>query len=222
MGDCICNKANREYEDDMIIDLEWNYKRGSIREFVRADTLPSNPETKHVLTLDKGHKPISIYLTDILSGTARGTEFRSEAFLLGQTLSPSVSPSNITLESQKFDTSNSLNSASSYWRNCGDIMSYDGVNKRISNRYDIGLGILKAQIQCGADPKVLTTHGDRSCLMFAVLAEDIDFVKQLVGLGVDVNKTNRSGETALTLALGLEGKDISKYLRKNGAVEDMR
>jgi len=99
-------------------------------------------------------------------------------------------------------------------------MSYDGVNKRICNRYDIGLRMLKAQILYGADPKVLTTHGDRSCLMFAVLAEDFAFVKHLVVLGVDVNKTNRSGETALNFALGLERNDIADFLRANGAVDE--
>jgi len=220
MGNCICCKANRE--NDIITDLEWSYKGGHIRDFVSADTIPSSPETKPVLTFEKEHKPISSFISDVLSGTARGTEFRSNACFLGQILSPSVSPSNSTLESLQFNTGSSLNSPSSCWRDLEDIVSYDGINKRICNRYDIGLRMVKAQIQCGADPKVLTTHGDRSCLMFAVLAEDFNFVKQLVGRGVDVNATSRFGETALTLALGLEREDISCYLRKNGAVEDMR
>ena len=79
--------------------------------------------------------------------------------------------------------------------------------------------MLKAQIHCGADPKVLTTHGERSCLMFAVLAEDFCFIKKLVKLGVDVNQKNRVGETALSLANELHRDDIARYLRRNGAIE---
>ena len=79
--------------------------------------------------------------------------------------------------------------------------------------------MLKAQIHCGADPKVLTTHGEGSCLMFAVLAEDFCFIKKLVKLGVDVNQKNRVGETALSLANELHRDDIARYLRRNGAIE---
>lgn len=54
--------------------------------------------------------------------------------------------------------------------------------------------------------------------MFAVLAEDFNFIKKLIELGVDVNKTNQFGESALTLAVGLKREDIANYLRSNGAV----
>jgi len=97
---------------------------------------------------------------------------------------------------------------------------FDGLNKRYTNRYDIGLQMLKAMIHDGVDPKGLVTHGDRTCLMFTVLAEDFDFVKKLVKLGVDVNKTNSRGETALGLANELHNEDIVNYLRKHGAFEE--
>jgi len=79
--------------------------------------------------------------------------------------------------------------------------------------------MLKAQIEHGADPKTLSTHGERSCLMFAVLAEDFNFIKQLVELGVDVNQTSSLGETALSLANELQRDDITGYLLEKGAVE---
>jgi len=99
------------------------------------------------------------------------------------------------------------------------FFSFDGLNERIVNRYDIGLRMLKAQIHHGSDPNVLTTHGERSCLMFAVLAEDFCFIKKLIELGVDVNQTNPLGETALSLANELQRDDIATYLRMKGAVE---
>jgi len=97
-------------------------------------------------------------------------------------------------------------------------MGSDGLNKRTTNRYEIGLQMLKAMIDSGADPKSLVTHGDRNCLMFAVLAEDFDFVKKLVKLGVNVNKTNSMGETALGFANELGRYDIASYLREHGAL----
>jgi len=97
------------------------------------------------------------------------------------------------------------------------LLSYDGLNKRATNRNDIGLEILKAKIELGADPKGLTTHGDRSCLMFAVIANDYNFTKKLVELGVDVNKMNRFGETALGLAMQLQRDKIASYLCSEGA-----
>jgi len=102
------------------------------------------------------------------------------------------------------------------------LRSFDGLNKKTTNRYEIGLAMIKAQIHHGADPKTMITHGERSCLMFAVLAEDFDFIKQLVGLGVNVNQTNSLGETALSLANELQRDDITSYLRANGAVGILR
>jgi ankyrin repeat protein len=101
----------------------------------------------------------------------------------------------------------------------GDWCTFDGLNKRATNRHDIGLEILKAQIYHGADPKGMSTHGNRTCLMFAVLANDYGFTKQLVELGVDINQKNRNGETALGLAIELKRDDIASYLRSKGAVE---
>jgi hypothetical protein len=130
------------------------------------------------------------------------TTYKRESDSLGQ-LFPSMSSTNSSSHSDSFDIE--------------DLRSFDGLDKRVTNRYDIGLEILKAQIQHGADPKVLHTHGDRSCLMFAVLANDISFIKQLVEFGVDVNQTNRLGETALGFAIEFERDDIADYLRSNGA-----
>jgi len=100
-----------------------------------------------------------------------------------------------------------------------EIFSFDGLNKRTTNRYVVGLEILKAQIHHGANPKNLVTHGDRTCLMFSVLAEDFDFVKNLVELGVDVNETNSQLESALGFAINLKRDDIASYLRRKGALE---
>jgi len=97
------------------------------------------------------------------------------------------------------------------------ITSFDGLNKRCLNRNEIGLDILKAQLQLGADPKKMHTHGDRTCLMFAVLAEDFSFIKELVQNGVDVNQTNSDGETALGFAIELGREDIANFLRMKGA-----
>jgi len=203
---CVCNKVNRDCESEVFTDLEWSHRGEHIRKFVQAEARRSCIEKTHyTLSFDKGHNEISSVITEGLSKTTSSTTTK---FV-----------SKVRFREPTMSTTSTLNSASSYWKNIGDIMSFDGVNKRICNRYEIGLRMLKAQIQVGADPNVLTTHGDRTCLMFGVLAEDFSFVKQLVALGVDVNKTNRFGETALSFALGLEREDIASYLRLNGAVE---
>jgi len=98
-------------------------------------------------------------------------------------------------------------------------ITFDGLNKRASDRYDIGLEILKAKIECGADPNALSTHGDRSCLMFSVMANDFSFTKQLVEQGVDVNWTNHLGETALSLAKEFKREEMAKFLLGKGATE---
>jgi len=98
-----------------------------------------------------------------------------------------------------------------------ETITFDGLNKRYTNRNSIGLEILKAQIHHGADPKKLRTHGDRTCLMFAVIAEDFSFIKNLVQRGVDVKETNRQGETALRFAIELGREDIANFLRTRGA-----
>jgi len=101
----------------------------------------------------------------------------------------------------------------------GEFSSYDGMNMRATNRYMIGLEILKAKIYHGADPNRMTTHGERTPLMFSVLANDLKFIKLLVKLGVDVNQKNSSGETALGFASELHKRDIASYLRSQGALE---
>jgi len=97
------------------------------------------------------------------------------------------------------------------------LLSFDGLNKRATNRNDIGLEILKAKIELGADPRSLSTHGGRSCMMFAVIANDYNFAKKLVEQGIDVNERTRSGETALGLADELQRDKIASLLRLKGA-----
>jgi len=81
------------------------------------------------------------------------------------------------------------------------------------------MDILKAEIMFGANPNELCTHGGRTCLMCAVLANDFAYVKKLVELGVDINKTNRLGETALSLAIETKNCKLTNYLRSKGAAD---
>jgi len=115
------------------------------------------------------------------------------------------------------DTTSCSEYSQFYRNNSQSVDGFDGLNKRIVTRHGIGLEILKAQIHHGADPKEIRTHGDRTCLMFAVLAEDFSFVKELIELGVDVNQTNHMGETALGLSIEIGRDDIAHFLRRNGA-----
>jgi len=105
-------------------------------------------------------------------------------------------------ESDSFDSAEALN-----------CLSMQG-----KDRYEIALEQVKAQIHHGADPKTLITLGDRSCLMVAVMGNDFSFTKELVEGGVDVNHSNSSGESALSLAIDMQRKDIAQYLRSKGAV----
>jgi len=216
MGPCVSNKTNEEFESEIDTDIEWSHRQENVPVFLQADIIPSSI-IRSTRTFDQGNKRNSSQAE--LLETTRGKYIQPKACFRASTRSTSISLSNNTLEIIKFSANSTKSSLSSYWRDSMDIMSYDGINKRISDRNDIGLRMLKAQIQCGADPKVWTTHGDRSCLMFAVLAEDFNFIKELIELGVDVNKTNHYGETALTLAVGIKREDIASYLRSNGAVE---
>jgi len=208
---CFSNKSAEELDRDMFSDTEWSYKEEDNRAL--TERIKKKPPTMKKIR------------TEFTSASWRSpilTRLSSKNCFLGQRKSATTTPSMQTLQTLEtidFSTIRSLNSLSSYWRDYGEIMSYDGTNERVSNRYDIGVSILKAQIQNGADPRTLTTHGDRSSLMFAVLAEDFGLVKQLVGLDVDVNQTNRSGESALSLALMTKRKDIADYLRLKGAVD---
>jgi len=99
-----------------------------------------------------------------------------------------------------------------------NLFSYDGLNKRPKKRGDIGMDILKAQIHFGADPNKMCMHGDRTCLMFVILANDFNFAKTLVEQGVDINKTDRFGATALSLTIGMQNDELVNYLRSKGAV----
>jgi len=232
MGACL--HINRSQKCDKIFkDIEWSSKGEDISGFFRADTLPSCSNKKHntptneelhknrsSIVIEKFGASGSTYLLPNLGASGSTYLLRNHGATRSSYSLPNFSSNKIILEAVMYNTTTSATSLSFFWGDSVDIVSYDGVNKRICNRYDIGLRMLKAQIQYGADPNVLTTHGDRSCLMFATLAEDFAFVKHLVELGVDVNKTNISGETALNFALALERKDIADFLRANGAVDD--
>jgi len=126
------------------------------------------------------------------------------------------------LDASSSDLLSISNSSASDAFDLENVRSFDGMNKRVSNRYDIGLDVLKAKIHLGADPKNLYTHGGRTCLMFSVMANDLSFTKQLVELGVDINQTNQLDETALSLATELKREEIAKYLRAQGAKEARR
>jgi len=131
--------------------------------------------------------------------------YSSEHGLSGRSTSKSQSTSFSSTLTDSFDPDN--------------LLSFDGLNKRVTNRNHIGLEILKAKIHHGADPKSLSTHGGRTCLMFSVIANDFSFTKMLVELGVDVNYRTRLGETALGLATELQREEITKYLRTKGATK---
>jgi len=220
MGACL--NANRSRECDKIFkDIEWSSEGGNISGSIGADTLPSCINMKHFTPTNEDlHKNRSNIVIGKFGASGSTYLLPNLGATRSSYLLPNLSSNNILSEAIKYNITYSATSPSFVWRDSEGIVSYDGANKRISNRYDIGLRMLKAQIQFGADPNVFTTHGDRSCLMFATLAEDFAFVKHLVELGVDVNKTNVSGETALNFALAAERKDIADFLRSNGAVDD--
>jgi len=89
----------------------------------------------------------------------------------------------------------------------------DGLEvQREKTREQIGMEALKAMVACGKDVKNLSTHGGRSALMFAVISEDLDFVKQLVASGADIREENEQGETALSLAKSLPTDNIYNFL----------
>jgi len=117
------------------------------------------------------------------------------------------------------EVSSSMNNCVDDDLNVGKLQSFDGLNKRVVNRYDLGLEVLKAMIHHGTNPEGMSTHGSRTALMFAVLAQDLGFIKKLVELGVDLNETNCRGETALSLANETGRCDIINYLRSKGAIE---
>merc|ERR1719193_63534 len=80
----------------------------------------------------------------------------------------------------------------------------DGLDvKKEKTREEIGIEALKAMVACGTDVNKLSTHGGRSALMFAVISEDLDFVKTLVASGANVREETEHGETALGLAKSL-------------------
>jgi len=90
----------------------------------------------------------------------------------------------------------------------------DLFNNKGKTREEIGMSKLKAMQACGVNVKRFTTHGDRSALMFAVLSQELDFVKGLVADGADVMAKNEHGETALDLAKSLPSQEIYNFLQQ--------
>jgi len=93
----------------------------------------------------------------------------------------------------------------------------DGLKEIVTDRTALNAGVLDAFFDLGANPNI-KTHGDRTGLMVAVMANNYNLTKTLVEKGVDINYMNMLGETALGFAVGLKDKKILNYLRK-AAVE---
>jgi len=128
--------------------------------------------------------------------------------------------STISIDEDGTSTHDSQSSEDSECPGRKRLVSFDGINMRVTNRYEIGLEVLKAKIHHGANPR-MSTHGGRTALMFAVLAKDFDFIKELIELGCNVNETTSIGETALSLANETQMHDIAEYLRSKGATESV-
>jgi len=145
--------------------------------------------------------------------------WRNNNIFLGKDASLSLQPGSMSnISTAGFSASCTSLSCSSFL-SPKEIISFDGANTRAANRYEFVVNQIKAQMHYGMNPNVFTTHGDRSCLMVAVLAGDFRFVKQLVEMGVNVNKRSQIGETALSLAKDQKRNDIANFLRSNGATE---
>jgi len=85
-------------------------------------------------------------------------------------------------------------------------------NNKGKTREEIGMSKLRAMQACGVNVTAFTTHGGRSALMFAVLSQDLHFVKKLVTEGANVMEENKHGETALGLAKSLPSQEIYNFL----------
>jgi len=75
--------------------------------------------------------------------------------------------------------------------------------------------ITGAMIDAGINLEFGTEHG--TILMAGVLYGSTEFVKQLMDAGIDVNKKNSSGATALSLAKLTNKKEKIKLLESYGA-----
>ncbi len=73
----------------------------------------------------------------------------------------------------------------------------------------------------GADVNVQDKEGFTP-LMWAILKNTPDVVKELVDAGADVNMQNKYGVTALMVAVALYNTDIVKVLINNGADVNIR
>lgn len=220
MGNCTGCMNIRLHDDPDTVndDSDSSLKRSEVLGRVagkQCEHIKKNPSYIYLTEIQNNQKSVN---SDELLIRSYGTNSMMNACLGKWSVSNTRSQSSYTGEIIDPQTS-SLASQTSASFDMEELRSFDGVNKRQSNRYEIGLSMLKAQIHHGADPKALSTHGERNSLMFAVLAKDFNFIKQLVNLGVDVNQTNSLGETALGLANELQRDDIASYLRTKGAVE---
>jgi len=212
MGACVDIRSNNDtIKDDETdnLDLEFSFRTSS-----GLNTFVSKSHENEISPSSVFEKSLNDAKSVTCDELLKNTWERQSIVEACPYLSPSLQVLKINSH-----TSSYTSSPSCAFMDFKNIISFDGFNKRICNRYEIGLAMLKAQIQHGADPKVLATHGERSCLMFAVLAQDFDFVKKLVELGVDVNQRNNFGETALRFANEIHRDDISRYLRTQGAID---
>jgi len=107
---------------------------------------------------------------------------------------------------------------------CTSVSDFDWADSRNNllgskgkTREEIGMRKLKAMQACGISVKQFTTHGGRSALMFAVLSQDLDFVKVLVADGADAMEKNEHGETALALSKSLPSQEIYDFLLESTA-----
>ncbi|KAM0417058.1 hypothetical protein ACHAPT_012964 [Fusarium lateritium] len=93
-----------------------------------------------------------------------------------------------------------------------------------TERYNLRLSLLEGLLNAQADPNHYDIHGYTPLMAFAAqLPEDDDYrvggdiLHQLVEAGADINARNRSGETALHVAVRCGRKLAAKQLVRDGA-----
>lgn len=96
-----------------------------------------------------------------------------------------------------------------------DGKGFDGLERDL-DRDEIAMVILKALIASGSCVNTITTFG-RTALQVTVLAGDLVYCKELIGMEADIHKKDEEGETALSLARKWNNQpkdlcDIIKYL----------
>lgn len=85
-----------------------------------------------------------------------------------------------------------------------------------ANRHSEPATFCQKLIGLGFDPNL--SASDHSCLMAASCRNYLNTVKILLQAGADINKANRSGQTALYFAKRFQYKALEKFLVQAGAV----